>query len=272
MHIRSGPEEEREAHHAADGARELRPSRPRSESSPAATPTSSKIGDTEIGRLVLRTRAAVGPRTSRPRRDRSCEAPHFQYHVGGQARASRWTTAPSSSRSPATSRRCRAATMHGSIGEEPVVVIGLVRREQLRQGGMRCSGSRTRSRRRSSPSICGPSSSRARTASTSGSTRSTGSATSGSHELLGYGSPASSTTRRNSSNGSVHEDDQGSFMDRIGTGSRRSSIPGDGPPHEGRGRTARTAQVETDMIPLTYGGHTFAYHFVRVVRCRPCSG
>jgi PAS domain S-box-containing protein len=22
-------------------------------------------------------------------------------------------------------------------------------------------------------------------------------------------------------------------------------------------------QVETDMIPLTYGGHTFAYHFVR---------
>jgi PAS domain S-box-containing protein len=24
-------------------------------------------------------------------------------------------------------------------------------------------------------------------------------------------------------------------------------------------------QVETDMIPLAYGGHTFAYHFVRVV-------
>jgi hypothetical protein len=23
--------------------------------------------------------------------------------------------------------------------------------------------------------------------------------------------------------------------------------------------------VETDMIPLTFGGHTFAYHFVRVV-------
>jgi hypothetical protein len=22
-------------------------------------------------------------------------------------------------------------------------------------------------------------------------------------------------------------------------------------------------QAETDMIPLSYGGHTFAYHFVR---------
>ena len=26
-----------------------------------------------------------------------------------------------------------------------------------------------------------------------------------------------------------------------------------------------TCQVETDMIPLTFGGHTFAYHFVRIV-------
>lgn len=26
-----------------------------------------------------------------------------------------------------------------------------------------------------------------------------------------------------------------------------------------------TCAVETDMIPLTFGGHTFAYHFVRIV-------
>jgi len=26
-----------------------------------------------------------------------------------------------------------------------------------------------------------------------------------------------------------------------------------------------TVDAESDMIPLTFGGHTFAYHFVRVV-------
>jgi len=27
-----------------------------------------------------------------------------------------------------------------------------------------------------------------------------------------------------------------------------------------------TVDAESDMIPLTFGGHTFAYHFVRVSR------
>jgi hypothetical protein len=27
-----------------------------------------------------------------------------------------------------------------------------------------------------------------------------------------------------------------------------------------------TIQVESDMIPLSFGGHTFAYHFVRALR------
>jgi PAS domain-containing protein len=30
-------------------------------------------------------------------------------------------------------------------------------------------------------------------------------------------------------------------------------------------KDSSTCQVETDMIPLPFGGHTFAYHFVRVV-------
>lgn len=33
----------------------------------------------------------------------------------------------------------------------------------------------------------------------------------------------------------------------------------------GRRRDGSLVQAETDMIPLTYGGHTIAYHFVRVV-------
>lgn len=33
----------------------------------------------------------------------------------------------------------------------------------------------------------------------------------------------------------------------------------------GRRRDGSVVQAETDMIPLTFGGHTLAYHFVRVV-------
>jgi PAS domain S-box-containing protein len=33
----------------------------------------------------------------------------------------------------------------------------------------------------------------------------------------------------------------------------------------GRRKDGSTFDAETDMIPLTYGGHTFAYHFVRAV-------
>ena len=33
----------------------------------------------------------------------------------------------------------------------------------------------------------------------------------------------------------------------------------------GRRRDGSVVQAETDMIPLAYGGHTLAYHFVRVV-------
>src|SRR5918995_5130900 len=33
----------------------------------------------------------------------------------------------------------------------------------------------------------------------------------------------------------------------------------------GRRKDGSTFDAETDMVPLTYGGHTFAYHFVRAV-------
>jgi hypothetical protein len=33
----------------------------------------------------------------------------------------------------------------------------------------------------------------------------------------------------------------------------------------GQRKDGSTFAVETDMIPLTFGGHTFAYHFVRAV-------
>jgi PAS domain S-box-containing protein len=34
---------------------------------------------------------------------------------------------------------------------------------------------------------------------------------------------------------------------------------------QARRRDGSTFEAETDMIPLTYGGHTIAYHFVRAV-------
>jgi hypothetical protein len=33
----------------------------------------------------------------------------------------------------------------------------------------------------------------------------------------------------------------------------------------GKRKDGSEALVETDMIPLSYGGHTFAYHFARNV-------
>ena len=42
----------------------------------------------------------------------SCEAPHFQYHVGGEL-AIQWTTVPSSSPGPERSPPCRVDTTPG---------------------------------------------------------------------------------------------------------------------------------------------------------------
>jgi PAS domain S-box-containing protein len=62
----------------------------------------------------------------------------------------------------------------------------------------------------------------------------------------------------------VHQDDQGMFSwnywNRVQTLAfpvtlRFQAVRKDG----------STFAAETDMIPLTYGGHTFAYHFVRNV-------
>ena len=62
----------------------------------------------------------------------------------------------------------------------------------------------------------------------------------------------------------VHEDDQGlvswNYWNRV----QELAFP---VTFRFRGvrKDGSTCLVETDMIPLTFGGHTFAYHFVRAV-------
>ena len=98
------------------------------------------------------------------------------------------------------------------------------------------------------------------TACTSGSTRSTGSATDGSPScsarLAGRAQrharlpPTDGTTTTRTSTGGT-------------TGTecrRRRTRPRSG---SGKRKDGSTFEAETDMIPLAFGGHTFAYHFVR---------
>jgi PAS domain S-box-containing protein len=81
-------------------------------------------------------------------------------------------------------------------------------------------------------------------------------------DLLGYDSPDELNDTPNFLQRMVHADDQQHFSwnywNRVQalvspTTFRFRGIRKDG----------STFQAETDMIPLTYGGHTFAYHFVR---------
>jgi PAS domain S-box-containing protein len=62
----------------------------------------------------------------------------------------------------------------------------------------------------------------------------------------------------------VHEDDQEqfswSYWNRVQTMSFPTTLR-----FRGVRKDGSEVQAETDMIPLTYGGHTFAYHFVRVL-------
>jgi PAS domain S-box-containing protein len=83
-------------------------------------------------------------------------------------------------------------------------------------------------------------------------------------DLLGYGSPAEINDTPGLLQRFVHEDDQSllswSYWNRVQarafpTTLRFTAMRADG----------STFPAETDMVPLTYGGHTFAYHFVRRV-------
>ena len=62
----------------------------------------------------------------------------------------------------------------------------------------------------------------------------------------------------------VHEDDQQLFSWHYWNRVQARSFPVTFR-FTGVRKDGSTVPVETDMIPLTFGGHTFAYHFVRPV-------
>jgi PAS domain S-box-containing protein len=82
--------------------------------------------------------------------------------------------------------------------------------------------------------------------------------------MFGYGSPAELNDTPRLLQRIVHEDDQQLFSSNYW-----NHVQGLGSPvtfrFTGVKKDGSTCQVETDMIPLVFGGHTFAYHFVRVV-------
>ena len=83
-------------------------------------------------------------------------------------------------------------------------------------------------------------------------------------ELLGYGSPDELNDTPYLLQRWVHEDDQQlvswSYWNRVQTRSFPTTLR-----FRGLRKDGTEVLVETEMIPLSYGGHTFAYHFVRNV-------
>jgi PAS domain S-box-containing protein len=83
-------------------------------------------------------------------------------------------------------------------------------------------------------------------------------------ELLGYDSPEELNDTPNFLQRMVDEADQQHFSwnywNRVQTLAFPTTFR-----FRGTRKDGSAFQAETDMIPLTYGGHTFAYHFVRNV-------
>ena len=83
-------------------------------------------------------------------------------------------------------------------------------------------------------------------------------------ELLGYDSPDELNDTPYLLQRWVHEDDQGqfswSYWNRVQTLAFPTTVW-----FRGKRKDGSEALFETEMIPLTFGGHTFAYHFVRNV-------
>jgi len=90
-----------------------------------------KIGGGEVGRLVFEPGWRWSNDVKPIAQTASCEAPHFQYPSAASWRSG-WTTGRSSWRVPATSPRCRVATMPGWWGTSRRG-RGPVRGKQLRQ-------------------------------------------------------------------------------------------------------------------------------------------
>ena len=83
-------------------------------------------------------------------------------------------------------------------------------------------------------------------------------------ELLGYDSPGELNDTPHLLQRWIHEEDQGQFSwaywNRVQTRSFPTTLR-----FRGKRKDGSEVPFETEMIPLTFGGHTFAYHFVRNV-------
>jgi PAS domain S-box-containing protein len=83
-------------------------------------------------------------------------------------------------------------------------------------------------------------------------------------DLLGYDSPDELNDTPNFLQRMVDEDDQQHFSWNYWNRVQALAFPTTFR-FRGTRKDGSTFQAETDMIPFTYGGHTFAYHFVRNV-------
>ena len=81
-------------------------------------------------------------------------------------------------------------------------------------------------------------------------------------ELLGYDSPDELNDTPSFLQRMVDEDDQQHFSWNYWNRVQALAFPTTFR-FRGTRKDGSTFQAETDMIPLTFGGHTFAYHFVR---------
>lgn len=83
-------------------------------------------------------------------------------------------------------------------------------------------------------------------------------------EMFGYGSPEELNDTQGFLQRLVGEDDQGMFSWNYWNRVQERAFPVTFR-FRGVGKDGSIFQAETDMIPLSFGGHTFAYHFVRRV-------
>jgi PAS domain S-box-containing protein len=83
-------------------------------------------------------------------------------------------------------------------------------------------------------------------------------------DLLGFDSPDELNDTSHFLQRMVHEDDQQQFSWNYWNRVQALAFPTTFR-FRGTRKDGSTFQAETDMIPFTYGGHTFAYHFVRNV-------
>ena len=82
--------------------------------------------------------------------------------------------------------------------------------------------------------------------------------------IFGYGSPAELNNTPHLLQRLVHEDDQANvswnYWNRVQSLAHPVTFR-----FRGVRKDGSSCSIETDMIPVTFGGHTFAYHFVREV-------